>query len=167
MKHPATTLVEILVYFAVVAIFLLVAMTFALQIFTANGLSANFNELQYNVDFVTQHVSSAIQRAESVNVASSVFDQDSGTLALGMTEAGDSPTIFTLINGDVFMTEGIGSPVQLNTNTVTVDKLRFHQITSPKTPDQIMFDAAFSNAEQDIEQMNKTFTSHTTLSLRQ
>jgi len=88
-------------------------------------------------------------------------------LVLVMTDTSDSPTTFTLTSGNVYMTEGVGSPIQLNTNTVTVDKLLFHQISSPKTPDQIMFDAAFLNAQQDIAQMNKTFTSHTTLSLRQ
>ena len=167
-KNPqGTTLVEITLYLAIVGIFLLVAMTFAIQIFNANQLSANFNELQSNLDLVTTKLVYAVQTAESINDSGSLFDQDSGTLSLNKAVPADSPTIFSLDGGAITMKEGTGPVVPLTTTAVITDQLRFHKISAPKTPDQVVIDISMSNVANDIANLNQVFPLHLTISLRQ
>lgn len=158
-----TTLIEILVYFAILEGVLLAAMTFTIQIFNVNRLSTNFQEVQSNLDFISQRVIAAAQIANDLNLAASIFDNDQGALSLN-THGGI--TTFYLSNGAVFMREGTLTPVQLNSNAVTFDSLRFHRVTFPKSPDQIIIDASVRTAGGNIASQSKQLNFHISVSLR-
>lgn len=166
MNPKATTLIEILLYFTIVSIFLFAAFTFSIQILNVNSLSANLYELQSNGHFLVQQIEQAIQAAESVDVTNSLFDDDSGALALTMIDAADSPTLFYFSANNVFMQEGTASPIQLNTDRIKFDFLRFHRVAYPKAPDHIVIDAELSSAVADISNLQNEIPLHLTLSLR-
>lgn len=161
-----TTLIEISFYFVILGILLLAAMTFTLQMFNANQITSNFNELQSNMDFIARTLTDTIRDAEAVQVSESILDNDDGILSLSRNDVSLSPTIFSLDNGNVLMTEGENPSIQLNTTSVKFSTLRFHHIFFEKAPDQIVVDAMLSNAVTDIEQFNENFSIHLAVSLR-
>ncbi|MDP2624780.1 MAG: hypothetical protein Q8P27_01195 [Candidatus Peregrinibacteria bacterium] len=165
-RKQGTTLIEIMLYFSLVGVFLLAAMTFSIQILNVYGLSANIHELQSNLDLIGQKMVYTIQVADSVDDSGSVFDSDTGTLSLNMPTVGDSPTSFYLSDGDVFMKEGMSSAIQLNTDAVTFNTLRFHKVSYAKSPDQIVIDAQMSSTGVDISNLQQDFELHLSISLR-
>lgn len=159
-----TTLVEIIVYFALLSVLLLAAISFALNVLTTSKSSDNFHELQTNMDFVVSSIVSAVESADGINGAS-IFDSDNGRLALNVANAQNSPTQFYLSNGAVMMQQGAATPVQLNSNSAPYTKFRFHRISSAKTPDHLVLDFE-ATLSADIARLDKTVSAHLSLSLR-
>lgn len=166
LKKPGTTLVEIIFYFTLLGMFLSMAMIFAFQISNVSMLSGNIHELEFSSGELSKLLTESIQKAESVDSAGSVFDQDVGTLSLNMSDPAVSPTIFSLSGGNVFFKEGNQDAIQVNTPFVTVSQLRFHHITSYKNPDQIVVDSLLQNINEDLSNIGHQVTLHQTLSLR-
>ncbi len=165
-KNPGTTLLEIVFYFAILGMFLSMAMIFAFQISNVSLLSGNMSELDFSSGELSKLLTESIQKAESVDTAGSVFDQDTGVLSLNMADASLSPTVISLSGGDVFFKEGTQTAIQVNSPFVTFSQLRFHHITSYKNPDQIVIDALSQNINTDISNINHQETLHQTISLR-
>jgi hypothetical protein len=161
----ATTLIEIIFYFALVGIFLTAAMSFALQIAQSYGASQTQNELQTNIDFIAERLTISLQQATGVDSADSLFDVDAGRLSLTMTEA-PSPVIFYVSNGDFFVQEGAATPVELNTNAVQVDQVRFHLSTYDKAPDYVTIDGVLSLVGAESSAYLQTRSFHLFMSLK-
>lgn len=166
-KHPATTLVEIILYFVLLAVALMVAMNFAIQIGDMYGQSSNNNEIQTNVDLLENRFAYAVQTATSVNTGGSSFGVDNGRLSLVMSDVAKSPTVFYLQNGVVYMQEGVGAAVALTTPVVEVNYFRLTQITATKAPTQIILDAELSIANIGRQEMATNSSVHLTVTLRQ
>ncbi|MBI4232098.1 hypothetical protein HY605_02600, partial [Candidatus Peregrinibacteria bacterium] len=73
-KLKGTSLVEMIIYFAIVGSVLFAIMVFAIQIYNVNTTSGNYNELQTNLNILSDQLISKIQYAESVDDAASSFD---------------------------------------------------------------------------------------------
>lgn len=164
-KKRGTTLIEILTYFTIFSVVMLAMMYFAIQIINANRISSNLNELSSNLEFISKRITSTIKMSSSVNTAGSTFNNNNGALALNMDNAAISPTRFYLLNNDIFLTEGIGSPIQLNSSFVEFSQLRFERVTSPQAPDQIILDLTATTPHGGT-QLEKTLSIHSAISLR-
>lgn len=165
-SQKASTLLEILIYFSILAVVLLSGITFAIQILNMSKLSSNFNELEGNLDFISQKIVATIQTADSINIGGSIFDNDQGALSLNLSTPAKSPTRFYLSSGNIFVTEGVSSPSKLNSSIIQFNSLRFHRVTYSKAPDQIVIDADLSIANNDINSLDKTLPLHLSVSLR-
>ena len=161
----AFTLIEILLYFTILTVFLFTAVYFAIQILNVSQLTTHRHELQLSGQFISEKMTVAIQSAESIDEAGSTFDSDQGILALVMPDAFATPTLFSFSNGDLTMKEGAGSVVVLNSSYVSVNSVRFHQISAAKTPAQIVVDLALS-VDADIPNTDASLDLHFTVSLR-
>ncbi len=159
------TLIEILLYFVILAVFLLTAVSFAIQILNVSQLSTHRHELELSGQFITNKITVALQSAESVDEPGSTFDSDLGVLSLTMADSLVSPTIFSYSSGDLTMKEGSGLPEALNSSYVSVDSALFHRIETAKTPDQIIVDLALS-VVSDIPNTQAELAVHFTVSLR-
>lgn len=166
LKISGTTLIEILVYFAIVGVITFVAITFSIQIANVSSLSTNYHELQSNADFVAYKLNTAIVLAQSIDNANSTFDIDNGSLSLNMADAQKSPTRFYFSDGDILLTEGNSDPVKLNSDLIKFDFLRFTKISSHKAPDQIIVEGQIHPTTADFANTNKIMTIHLTVSLR-
>jgi hypothetical protein len=160
-------LVEILIYFVLLAVGVFVAMNFAITVGDLYGQSANHNELQSNADLLENRFTYAVQTATGVTVASSSFDVDEGVLTLTMEEVSQSPTVFYLQNGVVYMQQGLDAAMALTGPSVQVDYFRLTQVTATKAPTQIQLDAQLSVFGVQRESMASTIPIHLTVTLRQ
>lgn len=161
----ATTLLELLLYFTLLSIFLLAAMTFSIEILKANRASAFRNELHTNTQFILQNLMSTISEAKSVDVINSVLDNDNGTLALTMSDAAISPLKFLLSQGKVMRTPANASGTALSSNDITCTQLRFHRIVVSKSPDQIVIDMSCKSVST-LANLQQVFPIHLSVSLR-
>lgn len=161
-----TTLIEILVYFTVFSLFMLAAMSFAIQTMNLTNISKITGEMQENREFISEKLSQSIKGASSIGTEESTFDNDNGILYLEMRAAEDSPTIFYLSENNIYIQEGVADPQQLNTNNVKIDILNFHRVTAEKTPDQIITEMEISPISEDIAIFKESLGIHLTLSLR-
>ncbi|PIZ76485.1 hypothetical protein COY05_00800 [Candidatus Peregrinibacteria bacterium CG_4_10_14_0_2_um_filter_38_24] len=155
------TLIEIVAYFAITSVFLFAISVFALQIIDASRLSENMNEIQYSDTFSTSKFIEKIHSALSVDTGNSVFDNDTGKLALN----GSPNILFYLENSNIYIKEENETPIKLNANATNVTKLRFHQITAAKTPTQIVIDGEI-NTMSNISNLSHTYPFHLSVSLR-
>lgn len=154
-----TTLLELMIYFTIVGIILFAAMTFAIQIIDINKLSNNYNELQSNLNFIAEKLTSAIQSADSVNEEESIFDSDDGVLYLDYGDPDDSYVEFYLFEKNIFIEQESSGTSKLNSDMITFDTLRFKKISYNKAPDFIIIDATLGS-------MEKKLNLHTAVSLR-
>jgi len=165
-NQSGTTLIEISIYFSILAIFLFAAMSFAIQILSISSISGNFNEMQSNIDFIGAEITSNIRNANNINLAASTFDDDLGALSLNMPIAELSPTRFYLSDGNVFVTQGLNPAIQLNSDLVKFSSLNFHRVSANKAPDQIILNAEITPLNMDIASSRKSLDLHLTASLR-
>ena len=165
IKNRATTLVEIMVYFAILAVFLTAALSFSLQIVNISELSSRIYQLEAESTFVQEKIRTAILSAKSLDTALSVFDSDAGVLTLNMYDAPDDPTVFSLTSGQIFMKEGAAQAQALHSSLLEVSSFRFHKISYDKTPDQVVVDIQFETPS-DLANTDADLSLHFTISLR-
>lgn len=159
------SLIEVLLYFVIIGIFLGVAINFIVQVGTVSQQSENAHEIQSNIDFIAQKMSSSIRIANSINDANSTFDSDTGKLSLILPAGYSSPITFQLSDGDIQVIDGTGT-ITINSDFIICTKLRFEKVTYPKSPDQIVIDAIFTPKYVDIPNLEQSFPVHTSISLR-
>ncbi len=165
MKKKATTLIEIVIYFTLLTIFMAAAFSFAMQIVTISELSSRKYDLATQSEFIQEKIKTTILTANSVNTGASTFDTDSGVLSLSLPTAAVSPTVFSLVGGELLMKEGNNAALPLNPDFVVVESLRFHRISYAKTPDQIQVDAVLTSPS-DVANTDASISLHFTVSLR-
>jgi len=165
-NKKGVSLVELVVYFAIIGIVLLAAMNFAVQVINSSERSKNYNELQGNIDFISNKIISAIKSAESINDANSLFDSDAGSLALDMHSPASTPVTFYISDGDVYFAEGISAEIKLNSDYTKVKLFRFHKVTYPKTPDQIVMDIELEPVGVEYTGTHKDVSLHLSVSTR-
>ncbi len=166
IEKQGTTLVEISLYFAIVGIVLLAAMTFSIQILRVTHQAKNMHELQSNIDLISHKITQTIQEAESIDNAGSVFENDQGTLSLNVLEPAQSPTKFYYSDEAVYIKKGAAAATKISSEGIKCTQLRFEKIQYDKTPDQIIVDAQFEPLYTDIPNLDHTMSFHTSISLR-
>lgn len=165
LAKNGTTLIEISIYFAVLSILLLALLNFAVQIITVAKISDNSNEMQVSLDILNQKITSTVETADSIN-NESIFDNDQGVLSLNVPTLVNSPTKIFVSSQDIFIQQGSGNAIKINSDSLKINFFRIHKITANKTPDQITVDAQIAPKYADIANLNKTMELHQTFSLR-
>ena len=166
INNRGSTLIEILVYFAIIGVFTFVAITFAVQIMRVGVLSENYIEMQASADLIEEKIDRSIKEAESVSVGDSVFDNDEGVLVLNMKDGAVSPTEFSFLNGDVYMAQGVSPPVRINSERTKLTFFRFSRFTFPRAPDQLTLEAQLYSTHGEVEGTDKKIPILLTVSLR-
>lgn len=166
MKLKGTTLIEILLYFAILSVVLLAGLNFSIQILTVNQLSGDYHEMQYTMDFLGEDMMETIQNATAIDIGNSIFDAAEGKLSLTVENPAKSPTQFYLTNGDLYLKEGAANAVKINSNFVKFTSLNFHRIVTTKAPDQIVINAEIYQSRAESPNLQQTLTFHQTVTLR-
>jgi len=160
------TLLEILIYFAIISTILYAIMSFSLQILVVSKKSSNLQEIQTNIDLISNKIVYAIQNANSIDNGNSIFENDIGKLSLNVPNSGKSPTWFYLENSAIYLKEGLNSAIKLSSDSIKCAQLKFIKISSPKVPDQVMIDAQCEPVNSDIKNLEQKVSIHTSISLR-
>ncbi|MDA2922329.1 type II secretion system GspH family protein [Patescibacteria group bacterium AH-259-L07] len=170
-SHKAFTLIEILLYTAIIGVIVVSFVTFSISISDSKNKAYVATEVQENARMALKVISQKIRAADDVDIGASVFGSDPGVLSLSMADASRNPTIIELDsdNGSLQITEGVNNPVQITTNRVNVTNLVFTNVTPSNVSREsihIQITVAYNNASGDIE-YTYSQSLQTAVSLRQ
>jgi Tfp pilus assembly protein PilW len=126
MRAPkGFTLLEFILYFALISIVISSITVFALDVVRTRTKTAVIAEVEQNLRFGMQRILRTVRQATELNVGASTLNSDNGVLSVDMASASSTPTVFDLSGGVLRMKEGSGPAVPLTTPAVEVTKLRF------------------------------------------
>lgn len=165
-KRPATTLVEILIYFVLLALLLFTFLSFSIQIGDLYGETTNFYEVEYSVSFVHDRLEATLLEATAVDEATTVTGVPEGALGLTVSDVFATPTRFYSSGGVLYMQEGAAAAVALTPGTILVDSFQVRVLESALGSQQIQVDGEFSAFGVDRVEMEASYPFHWTFTLR-
>lgn len=125
------TLIEFLVYLAVVAAVLAMVTVLSADLLRGRAKSSSLEVVNQNARLALERVTGAVRNADSVDPSSPGCDHAVGCLSLQMPAAAVDPTVFTLASGVLTLAEGAGSPVRLTSPEIEVTNLVFTHLIQP------------------------------------
>lgn len=139
------TLIEILIYIAILALVFVSMIVFFLNNISSNIKANSYQEVQQNGRFVMTKISQEMKKAIGIN---SPVPGSSGTsLSLVMSDSNLNPTVLDLNNGKLRIAQGSSAPVDLTTDQVLVTNLQFTNLSYAGTPGTV-------RTEMTIEYLN-------------
>lgn len=129
------TLIEVLIYIAILAVMLLNIVELTSGIFDLRGRTRASLTLEENLRFALNRIVARVSDADDITAPAS---GTSSTLTLDMALAAEDPTTITLSNGAVELTEGTGTPTPLTSDEVEITTLSFTRLSG--TPAGVRID---------------------------
>lgn len=135
MRRQGFTLIEFIIYIAIVA-FILVLMTgFLWDTISGDIKETSYQEVQQNGRFTLAKIIQETKRATSIN--NPLPGISANSLSLAMANPSFNPTIFDLYQGKLRIIQGTDGPYDLTTNGVIVGNLKFTNLSFVDTPGTI------------------------------
>ncbi len=133
------TLIETLIYVAIIGGIVGTFISFSLNISNARNKTYSQEEVQANTRMAMDLITQKIQSASSINIVSSTFGVNPGVLYLTMASSTLNPTIINLskIYGQLQIKEGNVSTTAITTNRVQVANLVFTNLSASSTRENI------------------------------
>lgn len=156
------TLIELLLYVALVTIILSALIPFTWDIIGSSVKSRVQQEVSSNGRYVTERINYEIRNAAGINSVSA------SSISLSETVAAVNPTVIDLSGGKVRITQGAGSPVNLNSDDTTVSSLIFTDYTSADNKTKHIQTALSigSSLNQTRQEYKQTMTLETSAEVR-
>ena len=139
------TLIELILYVALIAIFISAAILFTWDIIFGQAKAETINMVNHELRFVSQRIAYEIRNAQSI-------DQVIGSqLHLRVSDASRNPTVILLEDGQIKIGFGtssncpISSPCSLTSNQVQVDELNFVDLSSGNESHNVSFNLTISS----------------------
>ncbi len=168
-NKKAFSLVEIIIYIAILSFSSLVFMSFMINITKVRNKVYAAQEVQANLRLSINKIKSLIHQAESLDTLHSVFNINPGKLVLNMSNQSLNPTIIELDNNNLLkVTQGnLNSIERIVSDEVKVDKLIFKNFSVNDYDEnvQIILGISYNGKENDIVFNYKGFVT-TTVNLR-
>lgn len=156
------TLVEMILYVALLAIMMGAALPIALQLVTNGTKSGITQEVYHSARYASERIMYEIRNANGIYDASSTFDVDIATTTgaalylIGASPATD-PTVITVASGTLQIRQGAGDPVALNSVDSRVASLIFSNY-STSTYNNVGFVLTMANAATSTRQEYRAST---------
>ncbi len=114
------TILEFVIYIALVGVVLGAAVMFALQFSITQTKSVVLSQVTRNAQFAMQRIEAETRAADRVDIGASVFDVHPGTLVLETSDPGTDPTVFTVTDGQLTVQQGAGLAIPLTAPDITI-----------------------------------------------
>ncbi|MCK5591231.1 MAG: prepilin-type N-terminal cleavage/methylation domain-containing protein [Candidatus Pacebacteria bacterium] len=167
--NKGSTLVEILIYIAILGIVVSSFISFSVSISDSRGKVYVEQEVQANARVALNLITQKILSSNGLNVGTSVFDVDPGSLSLSMADGAKNPTIISLLvdDGQLQIQEGLGVAVPITSDEVRVTNLVFTNLTSTSDKANIKIELTVEYITTGSVVYNYPFSLETAVSLRQ
>ncbi|MDO8663526.1 MAG: type II secretion system protein [Candidatus Wildermuthbacteria bacterium] len=166
------TLIEILVYVAVLVILILAISYFLLWTIRSNVKSAATRETADNATAILEKMAYEIKEASSIYTPTSIFSATSGQLSLETTKylpSGESASYidFYVCGKSVCLKKEGEAPIALTSSRVKVNKLEFFQISTTSTAPSVQIGLGVSyDVKTAKPEYQASFNTTSTVSLR-
>ncbi len=116
------SLLEFLVYLAVISVVLVAATTFSYQFLAGRAKAAAFQETERNAQLAVARLAAEVRQAGALNAGDSVFGAHPGRLSLTLADPSKSPTVFYVDAGRLLVQQGTGPVLPLTSSKVQVSE---------------------------------------------
>lgn len=166
-RKSGFTLVETLIYIAIMGVVGVVMVKFFLSISSAGSKTRVIREVQSNGRLAIDLISQKIRGSSGLNIASSTFGTDPGVLSLQYDSSADNPTLIQLTadDGQLVITEGTSTAIPITSDEVKITNLIFKNLsrnanrTNIEIDLTIEYDATNDVAFQYIQNWNTSVSS--------
>ncbi len=141
------TLIELIIYIGIVTVVLLAVINFGFEIIYGNVKSQAIREVQQNSRFVMEKIARIIEEASAINSPSPGNSAD--ILSLEMANPNLNPTIFSVFDNKLRITQGVTGPYELTNNRVTVTDLQFTNLSYTDTPGTVQIEMLIDHVNPD------------------
>lgn len=152
MNRRGFTMVEMLIYVAIIGGILTSFVSFALAISNSRNKTYVIQEVQANTREALGIMTQKIRSASGINTNVSTFDVDPGYLFLIMSDVSLNPTIISLNNdnGVIEIKEGLSASTTIMADEVRVTNLLFTNLTDGNRENiRINITAEYDNPNND------------------
>lgn len=129
------TLIELLLYVSLSAIILLAIVMFASSLLEARVRNQTVATVDQEGNRAVSLITQTVRNSIAIN--SPTIGTESAVLSLNTGIGGNDPTVFSLVNGAIMMTEGANPAVALTSNLVVISNLNFRNLSRPGTPGNV------------------------------
>lgn len=143
MRNSGFTLIEFLIYIAILAVVVTLIIGFFLDIILGNIKETSYQEVQQNARFILTKISQEVKKATGINSPNP--GESASALSLAMASPSSDPTLIDVIEGKLRLTKGISAPQELTTDLVEISNLRFTNLSYPDTPGTIRIEMTISH----------------------
>ena len=124
LNDKGFTLIELILYVALVTIILSALVPFAWNMVQTGVKSAVQQEVNANSRYISERIKYEIRNATGINSVAAT------TISLSTSNAGTNPTIIDLTGGNIRIKQGGGATVNLNSTNTVINSLTFTNYTS-------------------------------------
>jgi len=135
MKNKGFTLIEFLIYIAIVSSILVLMSGFLWNIVFGDIKENAYQEVQQNGRFALTKISQEIKKATGIN--NPPAGSSANSLSLVMADPPLNPTVFDVADGKLRITQGTAGPYELTSDAVIVSNLQFTNLSYLNTPGTI------------------------------
>lgn len=154
------TLIELLLYMAIATIVVTGVTILFVLVIGARVRTQTIGEVEGQGAFVVQQIGLSGRNAASIN--SPAPGTTDSTLSLQVNDSTKSPTVYSLSNGVLYVTEGSGQPIALTSPSITISDLSFTNLSTSGTPSEALrmsFTASYvNNIGRNEYDYSRTFT---------
>jgi type II secretory pathway pseudopilin PulG len=123
------TLIELMIYLALVSGVLVAVTTFAWNIINSRTKAFAVQEVEQNSRLIMEKIVREVQQAHRIITPDTGGSSDS--LTLTMRDGQRDPVIFSWSDGHVYLSAGQAEPLVLSSDQVIVTALRFQNLSTP------------------------------------
>jgi type II secretory pathway pseudopilin PulG len=167
MKEKGFSLVEILIYIALIGGTMLTFFSFVNTISNSRNKVYAQEEVQANARMVMTTFRQIIKKANNLNVASSTFDVHPGILSLEMDDSNVNPTIFLLEDGVLYLKEGNSTSVAITGENIRISNLVFNNLSGSSQKENIKINLGLEFRENEDIYYDYSTKLETAINLRQ
>lgn len=143
------TLIEIILYIAIVTIMLSALVPFAWDIIGGASKSNTEQEVFSQGRFISERIKYEIRNSAGINSVSAT------SISLVNSVPASDPTVIDLSNGNIRIRQGVGTAVNLNSPDITASALTFTNNTSADNKSknisfQFSLNASYGSARQEF-----------------
>lgn len=143
MKNQSFTLIELLLYIAIISLVLVSITGFFWNVASGNIKEKSYQEVQQNGRFAMTKITQEIKKAVGIN--SPAPGSSANSLSLAMSDPNLNPTIFDVSGGKLRITQGASVPIELTTDQVLVSNLQFTNLSYSNTPGTLRVEMTLEN----------------------
>jgi Tfp pilus assembly protein PilW len=143
MRNKSFTLIELLIYIAIISLVLVSITGFFWNIVLGNIKENAYQEVQQNSRFALTKITQQIKKAIGIN--NPLPGTSASSLSLIMQDSNLNPTIFDVSEGKLRIIQGASAPIELTTDQIRVSNLQFTNLSYLNTPGTLRVEMTLEN----------------------
>ncbi|MEK9152858.1 MAG: prepilin-type N-terminal cleavage/methylation domain-containing protein [Patescibacteria group bacterium] len=121
-RYRGSTLLELMMYIAIVALVLTAATSFAFEFALTRAKTLALEEAGRNARFAISRIATEVREASDINIGASTFGSNPGTLSIATVVGANDPTVFSVSGTTLNVKQGAGAVLPLTSPKVQVSE---------------------------------------------